>query len=173
MLLLNSLKYLFIMGLLVFLQVAIFNNIDFWGYANPYFYLIFILLLPFSDNKFLVLLLAFILGLSIDFLENTGGVNAFASVFVAYIRYFIVGILTANSSKGDDELHLSQLNLVQWILYLAIMIFIHHFLVDFLESFKFSMAGNIAIKSILGSVITFILISGVLFFIPISNRNEY
>lgn len=173
MLLLNSLKYVLIMALLIFLQVAVFNNINFWGYANPYFYIVFILLLPLDKNRYLTLILAFILGLSIDFLENTGGVNAFASVFIAYIRYYIVALLTANTAHDSDGPRLYNLNLVQWILYLAICIFIHHFLVDFMESFKFSMGGMIAVKALLGSFLTFVLCGVVLFFFPVAGRSEY
>ena len=173
MLLLNSLKYIFLMALLIFLQVAIFNNINFWGYANPYFYIIFILLLPLDKNRYLVLLLAFILGLSIDFLENTGGINAFASVVIAYVRYYFVGMLSRNSLQDSDGPRLSNLNWVQWIIYLAILIFLHHFLVDFLESFKFEMAGEIALKTLLGSALTFILILVFLFFSPVEERSEY
>lgn len=173
MLLQNSIKYLLLMLLLIFFQVAVFNNINFWGYANPYFYIIFILLFPLNTNRYLTLLLAFILGLSIDFLENTGGVNAFATVFIAYIRHYFVALLTTNTAYDSDGPRLYNLSITQWIIYLAVMIFMHHFLVDFLESFKFSMSGDIALKSLLGTFLTFILTVVYLLFFPVAGRSEY
>ena len=173
MLLQNSLKYIVLMLVLIFLQVAVFNNINFGGYANPYFYIIFILLFPLDKNRFVTLILAFILGLSIDFLENTGGVNAFASVFTAYIRYYVVALLTANTAQDSDGPRLYNLNFVQWALYLGLMIFIHHFMVDFMESFRVSMSGQIAFKALLGSALTFVLTVVYLFFFPVAGRNEY
>lgn len=173
MLLLNNLKYILVIALLIFLQVAIFNNIHFWGYANPYFYIIFVLLFPMGKNRYMFLLYAFILGLSIDFFENTGGVNAFASVFVAYFRYYVVQVINAGKTHENDEIKLYNFNFVQWLMYLAFMIFLHHFMVDFMESFKFGLIGSIAIKSLLSAALTLILITVYLMFFPPVRKNEF
>ena len=41
--------YLFVF--LVLLQVLIFNNVEYWGYVNPMVYIVFILLLPYRENR--------------------------------------------------------------------------------------------------------------------------
>ena len=43
----NIIRFVF----LVLLQVLILNNIQFSGYINPYFYIYFILLLPFDTPR--------------------------------------------------------------------------------------------------------------------------
>ena len=53
---------------LVFIQVAILNNIQISGFINPYMYVLFILLLPFETPNWILLVLSFFLGLSIDIL---------------------------------------------------------------------------------------------------------
>ena len=173
MLLLNNLKYILVIALLIFFQVAIFNNINIWGYANPYFYVIFVLLYPLNKNRYIFLIYAFILGLSIDFFENTGGVNAFATVFVAYIRFYVAKILTANNIQENDEVRLYNFNFLQWTIYLVSLIFLHHFLVDFMESFKINMAASIAFKATLGAAITLVLVGIYLIFFPIVGKSEY
>lgn len=173
MLLLNNLKYLLVIVLLVFLQVTIFNNIDFWGYANPYFYVIFVLLYPMDKNRYMFLFYAFVLGLSIDFLENTGGVNAFATVFVAYIRPYLAQIINAGRTTENDGVKLYNFNLLQWFLYLVILIYLHHFLVDFVESFKLEMLPKLALKTLIGSVLTLILVTIYLLFFPPARKNEF
>ena len=55
---------------LVLLQVLVLNNIQLSGYINPYFYVLFILLLPFETANWLLLILAFALGISIDVLSR-------------------------------------------------------------------------------------------------------
>ena len=68
---------------LVFIQVAILNNIQISGFINPYMYVLFILLLPFETPNWILLVLSFFLGLSIDIFSNTLGMHASASVFMA------------------------------------------------------------------------------------------
>src|SRR5512137_2825516 len=70
----------------IFLQVVILDNIQFNGYINPFFYVIFILLLPFETPNWLLLLIAFILGFSIDLLNGISGIHASATVFMAFLR---------------------------------------------------------------------------------------
>ncbi|MBS7333060.1 MAG: rod shape-determining protein MreD, partial [Weeksellaceae bacterium] len=61
--------------LLALAQVFIFNHINFLGSYQPYIYVVFVLFYPPYQSRYLLLLLAFILGLSIDILEYTGGIH--------------------------------------------------------------------------------------------------
>lgn len=71
---------------LVLLQVLLLNNINFLGYINPYLYVLFLVLYPFNTPQTLFLLVAFLLGITIDTFEDSGGINAAACVVIAYIR---------------------------------------------------------------------------------------
>ena len=51
---------------LILLQVLVLNNVAFSGSINPYLYILFLLMLPFDSPKWLSLVSAFFLGLSID-----------------------------------------------------------------------------------------------------------
>ncbi|HPG54873.1 MAG TPA: rod shape-determining protein MreD, partial [Candidatus Enterocola sp.] len=55
---------------LVFLQVVLFDNIDYFGFISPYIYVIFILSLPVGINKNWAMILSFILGMLIDMFSN-------------------------------------------------------------------------------------------------------
>ena len=76
--------------MIFFLQVGVLNNINFSGYINPYLYIVFLFLFPLNKNQIPFLTLAFFYGLGIDFFSDTGGVHAFALVFVGYFRLFLV-----------------------------------------------------------------------------------
>lgn len=171
MILINDLKYMFYILLLMLVQVVIFNNIDFMGYSNPYFYVLFIIMYPLNRNKYLFLFYAFILGLSVDLFENTGGVNAFVSVFLAYIRPYIIKITTIGNTIEREELDLGHLSKFQWFIYLILIIFTHHFLIDYLEYFKWDMIVSVLIKSLIGSTITLVLCLLFLFIFP--PKSEY
>ncbi len=53
-------RYLFNFVMLILLQVLLLNNLQFSGYVNPYLYVLFIITLPFSTPKWLLLVLGFI-----------------------------------------------------------------------------------------------------------------
>ena len=86
----NVLRFIFLIGI----QVLVLNNVLFMNYINPYIYILFILLLPFDTARWLLLVLSFALGFSVDAFQNTMGLHAFSCVFIAFIRrpilYFLL-----------------------------------------------------------------------------------
>ena len=71
-------KYGFIFIALVLTQVLVLNHIQFSGFVNPYIYVLFVLLLPMGSPRYVVLLLAFFIGLTIDVFSNSPGIHSFA-----------------------------------------------------------------------------------------------
>jgi rod shape-determining protein MreD len=96
--------------MLVLAQVAIFNNINFLGYINPYIYIIFIFLFPIKDNRLMLLLVSFLLGMTIDTFLDSGGVHAASSVLLAYSRpvllKFSFGMLYEHQSVKFNNLEI-------------------------------------------------------------------
>lgn len=123
---------------LVLIQVLILNHVQFSGYVNPYIYILFVLLLPFSSPKYLVLLLAFLMGITIDIFSNSLGIHSFATVFAAYNRSFIIQLISGREEDRTDYPGLMQ-NKLRWFLsYVSIMVVIHHFVLFYLEIFTFA-----------------------------------
>ncbi len=133
MLLKNIIRFV----VLVLLQVLVINNIDFNGYIYPAFYVYFILVLPFETPGWLLLTSAFLLGLSVDFFTNSLGVNAAASVLVAFLRPSVIRLL---KSKKEYEPGITpgirDLGFRWFFLYALILILIHHTALFFLEVFS-------------------------------------
>ncbi len=138
-------KYLF----LVFLQVTVLNNVHLSSLGiTPYVYVVFILLLPFETPRWLLLVFAFVLGLSVDVFDDTGGAHAAAVLFVALLRTFIIRIIRPRDGyKTDDLPRVSYLGINWFIKYTLILVFIHHLIFFYLEIFSFE-----------GSLITFLKI---------------
>jgi hypothetical protein len=123
---------------LVLIQVLILNHIQFSGFVNPYIYILFVLLLPFSVPKYAVLLLAFLIGITIDIFSNSLGIHAFATVFAAYFRTFIIRLISNREEDKGDYPGLMQ-NKWRWFFsYVTIMVIIHHFVLFYLEVFTFA-----------------------------------
>ncbi|HRF92087.1 MAG TPA: rod shape-determining protein MreD, partial [Bacteroides graminisolvens] len=83
---------------LVLLQVLILNNIHLAGYATPFLYTYFILKFPSSVSRNELLLWAFFLGLIIDIFSNTPGINASATVLMAFVRPPLLTLFTPRDS---------------------------------------------------------------------------
>jgi rod shape-determining protein MreD len=144
---------------LVLLQVLILNNIELSGFINPYFYIMFILLLPFETPKWLLLVSSFALGLSIDLFSHTLGMHAFACVLVAYIRPYLLKVIApregydAGTTPGVKNFGLD------WFMkYAVILVFAHHFTLFFIETFKFHQFFATLLRVILSSIFTLIII---------------
>lgn len=152
----NSLRFL---GLF-FVQVLILINVDInTTYVNLYIYPLIILLLPIRIQNVLLLVIAFLLGLSVDMFYDTTGVNAAAMVLTAYLRPMV---LSAIKPKGGyDQNHVPTKNQfgASWFLrYAGILFFIHLFAVFFLETLTFSGFGTLILKTILSFLLSMVLV---------------
>lgn len=148
----NSLRFIILLAL----QVVIFNNIDLFGYINPYPYILFILLYPVNGNKAGLLVSSFFLGLFLDMFCNSGGVHAAASVTLAYLRpvflKFSFGVsYEYQTIKINDRLTSERFS------FIFISVITHHFILYLLEIFRFSLMWDILIRTLLTALFTLIL----------------
>lgn len=154
---------------LVLLQVFVLNNIDFGGFLNPYLYVLFILLLPLDTPKWLLLVLAFLLGFFVDIFMHTIGLNIAATLFMAWLR---PGLIKALSSGKDIETGMKpgirDFGFNWFFMYSLILVLVHHLVLFFLEAFKFNDFLNILYNALLSSLFTLVLviISQYLFYKP-------
>ncbi|MBD0832854.1 rod shape-determining protein MreD [Aestuariibaculum sediminum] len=142
--------------ILVLVQVLICNHINFLGYINPYPYVLFILLFPVKNNRMTIIFLSFLLGLTIDMFQDSGGVHAAASVCIAYIRPLILkstfGMMYEHQTiKFDNVEYGSKFT------YISIMTLIHHFIMFSLEIFNASKIILVLQKTLFSSIFTILL----------------
>ncbi len=86
-------KQVVIFFLLVLFQGLILNNIEFGSYVVPFLYVIFILALPFETPNWLVLIIGFVLGLTVDSFTNTLGMHTSATVIMAFCRAYVLKLI--------------------------------------------------------------------------------
>ncbi|MEH6407339.1 MAG: rod shape-determining protein MreD [Leeuwenhoekiella sp.] len=153
----NSLtRNIFRFVILILLQVALFNNINFLGYINPYPYVLFILLFPIGDNRASLLFFSFLLGLTLDMFSNSGGMHAAACLIMAYARPWILSSVFGVAYEYNT-VKVSNTSFVERLTYVGILIVIHHFVLFFLETFNFSDIIYVLKKTLLSGIFTLIL----------------
>ena len=151
--------------ILVIMQVLIFNNINLFGFTNPYIYIVFVFYYPLQKEKGLFLFLSFLLGLCIDFFTDSGGINAAATLFIAYIR---LPLLSSILRKSDFDLHLFNIRSISFgkaFSFIALLTLIHHFTLFSLDYFSLNNFGSIFFKTITTSALSvFVILIGIILF---------
>jgi rod shape-determining protein MreD len=152
-------KYLMYFVVLVLAQLLIFNNIEFSGYINPYIYVLFVLLLPFTTPKLLLLLSAFLIGLTIDLFMGTPGVHSSATVLMAFSRSFVMALFSPREGyQAGTYPRLTQFGLEWFVKYTVMLVLIHHFTLFYLEVFTFSHFFNTLFRAFVSSVLTSLIL---------------
>lgn len=142
--------------LLIAAQVVVFNNINLFGYVNPYPYILFILIYPVNSNKSGLLVASFCLGLAVDIFSNSGGIHAAACLILAYVRptffKFAFGLsYEYQTVKINDRLSPERFT------FILISISIHHLILFLLEYFKFSFILSALLRTFLSTIFTLIV----------------
>jgi hypothetical protein len=155
-------SYPYIIGrfiVLVATQVLLVDHIDMGGYIHPPIYILFILLLPFDVPKWLLLISAFFLGLSVDSFSNSSGLNAAASVFIAFARPFVIKTVGAPAEyEGHLNPGIPDMGVRWFIAYSLVLIVLHQLSISILESFNLAEFGLIMLKVVLSSMVSLILV---------------
>jgi rod shape-determining protein MreD len=129
--------------LFIGVQQFILNQIPpLHSFITPYLYFLYILWLPFATPRSGVMLLAFLLGLSLDYFTSTPGLHAAPCVLIAYLRPFLINLLI--SQEGAElnytEPSIKSMGMAPYSFYVLVFTFIHHAYLVFIEWMEF---GNI------------------------------
>lgn len=151
------------------MQVLLFNNINLFGYLNPYPYLLFVLLFPINGNRNVLLISSFFLGLILDMFCNSGGIHAASATVLAFIRPSLLRFSFGLSYEYQTIKIVDKIS-SERISFLITSIFIHHFVMFSLEYFRFSLILNILLKTLLTTFFTFIVCLILIFLIKPNKR---
>ena len=135
----SIIRYIILFILLVLLQVLVFNNIQFSGYINPYVYVMFILLMPVTMPQWILLIIAFFTGLTIDLFSGTPGMHAGATVAAAFSRPYLLRLISPRDGYESGVVPAMVIYGFRWFLiYTVVFTAIHHFTLFYLEVFRFT-----------------------------------
>lgn len=147
----------FILYLLV--QVLVLKNFVLFNTVFCFLYVAFVLLLSLETGPILLMVIAFFTGLSVDIFYDTPGVNAAASVLMAFLRPHWLNMITPRG--GYEEISVPSIRNVDAIwfsIYSLPLIFIHHIALFYLEAGGFSMFFFTFLKVFTSTIFTFLLI---------------
>lgn len=159
-------RNIFRMFILVLFQVLVLNNIQVSGYINPYMYVLFILLLPFETPRWLLLISGFAIGLSIDLFVNTPGMHTSATVFMAFLRPYVLKLLMPHDEYEQGTYPRLYYYGVTWFLkYSLVLVFLHHTFLFYVEAFRITFFFHTMLRVLLSTLFSVFLIILSQFFI--------
>ena len=145
--------------ILLIVQVMVFDNLGFGTYIHPYIYVLFVLLLPFDTPKWRLLIDGFLIGIAVDIFNGTPGLNAAATVFLAFSRSFIIGITSRKSDIEDkDAPTVTEMGLQWFAVYALLLILLHNLVLFWLEAFSIRLLGLVLAETVLSSLVSLLLI---------------
>ncbi len=140
--------------LLILLQALACNHIHFGWFATPFIYVYFILKFNSGTDIKEVILWAFFMGLGIDILSNTPGLNAAASVFTAFCRSKLLFTFSTRDTSDNFEPGIRTMGGTSFFRYALAAIFIHCTALNILDTFSFANLHLLALKIISDTAIT-------------------
>ena len=153
----DNLISIFQFFLLLLLQAFLLNNINFFGFINPNIYLLYIIVYRLDGNPTLIIILGFIMGILLDLLSQGSGGHTIATLTIAFIRPFIIRFsFGVNYDVPMGMIKGSLLN--QRLLYLSMMVVIHHLILYSVIFSSFENTVNILKNTLFTSFFTFILV---------------
>ncbi|MDB5198022.1 MAG: rod shape-determining protein MreD [Flaviaesturariibacter sp.] len=164
----DLIKNIFRLILFIMVQVFVLNKIPhLHRYIVPYLYFLFILWLPFTTNRMVLLGAGFITGLSLDYFTMTPGLHTAACILIAYVRPFIINLLIPKETT-EITFHEPSPRGMGWgpyLVYALILTFLHHTYLVMLEWLQFGTFLDFIIKtfSTVGISMLLILIVDLMF----------
>lgn len=154
-------KSIFRFALFILFQVFVLDNIRLHQLATPYLYFLFILWLPFNMNRTLLMVVAFLLGFTLDSFRHHPGFHAAACVFIAYVRPFLINFLIpqegADTNYEEPSIQ-SMGGVLPYMIYAGVLVFLHNIWLFLLEAWQFENAWYFFSKTFLTTAVCLVLI---------------
>ena len=156
---------------LVLLQVLVIDNIRLGYYIHPCVYILFLLLMPFNTPKWKLLINGFLIGMTIDLFCGTPGLNAAATVFMAFLRPMVINGMTRRKDINEnDEPSLNNMGVSWFLIYASLLLLAHNLLLFLLELFSFKLFHIIIIQTILSVASSILVLFLILMLFKKSNK---
>ena len=139
---------------LVLLQVLILNNVHIAGYATPFLYIYLILKFESDTPRNALMLWAFFLGLAVDVFSDTPGMNAAATVLLAFLRPTFLRLFVPRDTLDTLVPAIRTMGILPFLKYLVVSVLRHHGLLLTLEFFSFAHIGTLLLRIAASTLLT-------------------
>jgi hypothetical protein len=149
----SGIFYFFSFFIYLLLQVLLFKSFVLFNTAFCFLYVAFILLLPIEISTLALMFIGFAMGFMIDIFYDSLGLHAFTLVLIGYVRNYWLSVISPQGGYDAGAGPTLGVNGAQWFLvYTLPLIFLHHFVLFFVEAGGFSVFWYTMLK-VIGSLL--------------------
>ncbi|MDZ4847618.1 MAG: hypothetical protein SH857_18950 [Chitinophagales bacterium] len=143
----------------ILMQVLVINNLGLSFYINPYLYPFLLMMLPFTIPHWLLIVIGFFTGLTVDAFCNTMGMHAAACTFMTAMRPIVLRFLTPKGSyESLDQPRVQSLGYGWFIAYTGTLTLLHHFFYFYIEVFSMDNFFLTFAKTLASAIVSTVLI---------------
>ena len=153
----NIIRFIFF----ILFQVYVLDKIHLHQMLTPYLYFLFILWLPFKMNRTLLMLVALVLGFTLDSFRHHPGFHTAACILIAYVRPFLINLLIPQEGADtnyEEPSFKSMGGLLPYLIYTGVLCLLHNAWLFFLEAWQLGDAWYFIIKTVLSTAVSLLLI---------------
>lgn len=147
--------------LFILVQQFVLNQVPpLHQFITPYLYFLFILWLPFNINRVVLMLVAFVFGLALDYFTHSPGLHAAPCVLIAFVRPFLLNVLVPQETTEQSYIEPSakSMGFLPYSIYVVILTLMHHTYLVFIEWLQFGNFIYFIIKVLSTTAISLLLI---------------
>lgn len=100
------------------------------------------------------MLWAFFLGLTVDIFSDTPGMNAAATVALAFLRPTFLRLFVPRDTLENIVPSIKSMGIVPFLKYLIVSVFIHHAILLTIEFFSFAHIGTLLLRIVASTLLT-------------------
>lgn len=155
----KQLRTLFLPAFILIIQVLLLSHVHMVGMAVPFIFLFIILMMPYQTSPYLLMLVGFSLGLTVDLFMNTIGQNAAASTFLAFVRPSVIRLISKKDYAEISSSPNAYINGFAWYAsYVLLCCLLHSIFLYTIEVFSFANYTQTIIRILTGTLLSTTLI---------------
>ena len=146
--------------LIILLQVLLFNNLQLYGLCQPQVYILLLLMMPITYPHWADMLIGFAVGLLMDVLCNSVGIQTAACVLLMFVRKPLIAYLVQEHERLNSEINWLTISHEAFMTYIITLVVLHQTTVSMLSAWNFHHFGMTLLQIIISSALSFALILG-------------
>ena len=148
-------------AIFMLVQVYVLDRIHLHQMVTPYIYFLFLIWLPFRMGRTQQMLIAFVLGLTLDSFQHNYGFHTAACVLIAYVRPFLINLLIpqeGSDNNYEEPSFKSMGGILPYMIFISVLTVIHHGWLFLLEAWQFGNIWYFLVKTLLSTALSLFLI---------------
>lgn len=150
--------YLISLFVYIVMQTALLNKMVISNFAFCFFYVGFLIYMPFNISRITLLILGFLVGLVIDVFGDTIGIHMIACTTLMFVKPFWQQTTLGDMRELTGFISMKGVSIIRLMVYTIPLLLLHHALVFLLDSIGAGFQLDIVLRVLFSAIFTFFVL---------------